>query len=50
MLHPNQITLEKFYGAFVRLDVDTTATCYAPGAKLAVANLQKFIASRKTRS
>ena len=49
-MHPNQITLEKFYGAFVRLDVDTTATCDAPGAALAAANLQKFMASRKTRS
>ena len=31
-MHPNQATLEKFYTAFVRLDVDTMATCYAADA------------------
>ncbi len=49
-MHPNQATLEKFYSAFARLDLDTMATCYAPDAKLAVTNLQKFTATRKTRS
>ena len=29
-MHPNQATLEKFYSAFARLDVDTMATCNAP--------------------
>ncbi len=28
-MHPNQATLERFYNAFARLDVDTLATCYA---------------------
>jgi len=28
-MHPNQVTLEKFYNAFERLDSDTVATCYA---------------------
>ena len=32
-MHPNQATLEKFYSAFARLDVDTMATCYAPDAE-----------------
>ena len=31
-MHPNQATLEKFYTAFARLDVDTMATCYAADA------------------
>ena len=32
-MHPNQITLEKFYNAFAHLDVDTMATCYAVDAQ-----------------
>jgi hypothetical protein len=28
-MHPNQATLEKFYTAFARLDVETMGTCYA---------------------
>ena len=32
-MHPNQATLEKFYSAFAKLDVDTMATCYAPDAE-----------------
>lgn len=28
-MHPNQTQLEKFYGAFAALDVDTMSTCYA---------------------
>ena len=28
-MHPNQQTLEMFYGAFARLDPDTMARCYA---------------------
>ena len=32
-MHPNQVTLEKFYNAFAHLDADTMATCYAPGAQ-----------------
>lgn len=28
-MHPNQVTLERFYNAFAHLDVDTMATCYA---------------------
>ena len=31
-MHPNQVTLEKFYNAFAHLDVDTMATCYAADA------------------
>jgi len=31
-LNPNQQTLETFYSAFAKLDVDTMATCYAPDA------------------
>ncbi|MDP1740052.1 nuclear transport factor 2 family protein [Polaromonas sp.] len=31
-MHPHQQTLEKFYSAFVRLDSDTMAQCYAPDA------------------
>ena len=31
-MHPNQASLEKVYTAFARLDTDTMATCYAPGA------------------
>ena len=49
-MQSNQATLEKFYSAFAQPDVDTMGTSYAPDAKLAVANLQKFTASRKTRS
>ena len=32
-MHPNQLTLEKFYNAFAHLDVDTMATCYAVDAQ-----------------
>ena len=32
-MHPNQVTLEKFYNAFAHLDVDTMATCYAADAQ-----------------
>jgi SnoaL-like domain len=32
-MHPNQATLEKFYSAFARLDVDTMASCYALDAE-----------------
>ena len=32
-MHPNQVTLEKFYNAFSQLDVDTMAACYAPNAE-----------------
>ncbi len=32
-MHPNQLTLEKFYTAFAQLDVDTMATCYATDAQ-----------------
>ena len=32
-MHPNAVTLEKFYNAFARLDADTMATCYAPDAQ-----------------
>ncbi len=28
-MHPNQMTLEKFYAAFAALDADTMALCYA---------------------
>jgi hypothetical protein len=28
-MHPNQQTIEMFYGAFARLDSDTMASCYA---------------------
>ncbi|NPC59181.1 nuclear transport factor 2 family protein [Caenimonas soli] len=31
-MHPNQQTIEMFYGAFARLDADTMARCYAPDA------------------
>lgn len=31
-MHPNQQTIEMFYGAFARLDPDTMARCYAPDA------------------
>ena len=31
-MHPNQQTLETFYGAFARLDPDTMARCYADDA------------------
>lgn len=31
-MHPNQQTLEMFYGAFARLDADTMARCYADDA------------------
>jgi hypothetical protein len=31
-MHPNQQTLETFYGAFARLDAATMGRCYAPGA------------------
>lgn len=31
-MHPNQQTLEMFYGAFARLDADTMARCYAEDA------------------
>ena len=31
-MNPNQQTLETFYSAFAKLDVDTMATCYAPDA------------------
>jgi hypothetical protein len=31
-MHPNQQTLERFYGAFARLDSATMAQCYAPDA------------------
>ena len=31
-MHPNQATLEKFHTAFVQLDADTMATCYAADA------------------
>ena len=32
-MHPNQVTLEKFYNAFELLDWRTMATCYAPDAQ-----------------
>ena len=32
-MHPNQLTLEKFYNACVHLDVATMATCYAADAQ-----------------
>jgi hypothetical protein len=32
-MHPNQTRLDHFYAAFVRLDADTMADCYAPGAQ-----------------
>ena len=32
-MHPNQVTLEKFYNAFAHLDVDTMATCCAADAQ-----------------
>lgn len=31
-MHPNQQTLEMFYGAFARLDADAMEHCYAPDA------------------
>ncbi len=31
-MHPNQQTLEMFYGAFARLDPDSMARCYADDA------------------
>lgn len=32
-MHPNQQTLDTFYGAFARLDAETMAGCYAPDAE-----------------
>lgn len=32
-MHPNQVTIEKFYNAFAHLDIDTMATCYALDAE-----------------
>ena len=32
-MHPNHLTLEKFYNAFELLDAGTMATCYAPDAQ-----------------
>lgn len=32
-MHDNQTTLQNFYAAFVRLDADTMAACYAPDAQ-----------------
>jgi hypothetical protein len=49
-MHPNRATLEKFYSAFARLDVDTMVAGYAYQAELAAANLNKPMASRKARS
>ena len=34
-MHPNQQTIEMFYGAFARLDPDTMARCYADDAVFA---------------
>ena len=34
-MHPNQQTIEMFYGAFARLDPDTMARCYAEDAVFA---------------
>lgn len=31
-MHPNEITLNRFYAAFAALDADTMAACYAPEA------------------
>ena len=31
-MHPNQQSIETFYGAFARLDADTMAQCYADDA------------------
>ena len=33
MAHPNDELIERFYGAFSRLDGDTMASCYAPDAR-----------------
>src|ERR1039458_2876334 len=33
MGHPNAELIERFYAAFCRLDGDSMAACYAPGAR-----------------
>jgi len=32
-MHPNQLTITRFYEAFARLDAETMAACYSPDAQ-----------------
>ena len=46
-MHPNQQTIEMFYGAFARLDPDTMARCYADDARV---RRRGVLAARQARS